>query len=122
MRAFAEADRRELRRTTAEVLRHRHPDALRGVPDGYVDGIANLALTTCTQNGFDQSGVVIDFANALVKDDQHPLPAEELGAKAGKVLRELRARTLFMTLQAMASAAQSASDPSAAADGADEEP
>jgi hypothetical protein len=102
MHALAEHDRQEHRRAVADVLRAKHEEALTGVPDAYVSSVAALALDNCEVNGFDERGHVIDFADALVKDDRHPLDSPALEAKAQRVVREFRARALFLQLQAIA--------------------
>ena len=105
MHALAEGDRREHQRAVTGLIRYKHPEALASVPDAYVANVAGLALNTCESNGFDQRGHVLDFADALVKGDSHPLDSPALEAKVRMVLREFRARELFMRLQAIAGAA-----------------
>jgi hypothetical protein len=110
MMAMAEADRLELRRGVVVVIRHKRADALAGVPDAYVDNLVALALSTCASHGFDEHGHVIEFADALVKDDAHPLSPTALDAKAVRVLREFRARSVFTRLRDIAAATAAASN------------
>ena len=100
LEAIAEIDLRGFRDMLAGILGRKYPDAIRGLSQPYLDQLIAAAVSTCRKNGYDRQGEVIEFAESLLRDDPHPMKAEDLASKAERVLRELRSSEIFRKLQA----------------------
>ncbi len=105
LQAMAAHDVEQFSAQLVALLLRKHADRLAQVPADYVARLAGLALSSCIANGFDSQGLVVQFAEALVKDDAHPMDPAALDASAHTVLREFRSRTTYLRLQAGAASA-----------------
>jgi hypothetical protein len=61
--------------------------------------LVDFSSRICGEHGFLQQGTVIDFAQSMVKDDNHPMNTDRMAVKAQSILRELRARSLYERMQ-----------------------
>lgn len=116
MHALAEHDVREFRARVIDMVDHKHSEALAGSPVAYLEGFVDVALVICMKNGFDRQGSIIEFAEALVKDDVHPMSDSDIETKVQQVLCEFRSREVYLELQALAA---SVAGPAAEIIGAD---
>lgn len=84
-----------------DMLRRKHHGALHAAPAGYAERLLTASIDACQANGFDETGSVIEFAEALIKNDQHPMEDGRIEAKCRTVLCEFRSRAVFMRWQAL---------------------
>lgn len=114
--ALAEHDVQEFRALVIYMVEHKYLEALAGSPVAYLERLVDAALVICMENGFDRQGSIIEFAEALVKDDVHPMSDPDIDTKVQRVMREFRSREVYIELQALAA---SVAGPAAGINGAD---
>ena len=102
MHALVEHDVQEFRALVIDMVERKYPEALAGSPVAYLERFVDVALVICMENGFDRQGSIIEFAEALVKDDVHPMSDSDIETKVQRVLCEFRSRAVYIELQALA--------------------
>lgn len=100
-RAFQDTSIRDLGEEIVGLLQRKYPRETQGLALGYLEDLSRLSIDFCLKHGFDRMGTIVEFAEALIRNDVHPLDSAKLAHKAQIVLSELRSRQLFMTLQSL---------------------
>lgn len=114
MQAMQAAFQDDLGASVIGLLRYKFPAELGAASDDYLKVLIAQAAAGCEQRGLDTESELIEFAEALVRDDAHPLNPPRLLDKRDRVLRECAARALFDQLSGL-------SAPAAAGEGGDED-
>jgi hypothetical protein len=66
-----------------------------------LEGLVAFSIERCLSCGFLEERTIYDFALAMVKDDEFPIPADRIQQKSTAVVQEMRARALLAQLQAV---------------------
>lgn len=106
LQALAEHSVREFRAMVIDLLQEKYTDKLTKLPAAYLERAVDIAFVTCFDNGFDRQGLIIEFVEALLKDDVHPMSDKGIEVKAQRVLREFRSREVYSELQALAASVE----------------
>ena len=99
--AMAEHDVQEFRALLIDLLISKYPGRLGHLPSDYLERLGAVALAACAEIGVEQQGSIIEFAEALVKDDSHPMGDAALQARAQTVSLEFKSSQAFLKIQAL---------------------
>jgi hypothetical protein len=106
MRAMQSAFQEDLGASVINLLRYKFPAELGIVSDDYLKSLIAQAAAGCEQRGLEAEGELIEFVEALVRDDAHPLDPQRLVNKRDQVLRESASRALFDQLSGLSAPAR----------------